>query len=290
MSLSEFLQQENIFRTALSGSSEKLKNDILKAGEKWFKDNPAESEIIKENLLSFGFQSNSELLRSIEKNITLHYYEKFLGLCLKPVEFKSYLRNHILGEDSIAKLQNSLKSNRAVFLASGHFGAVEFIIPYLASFNLPVSAVLRFKTERLSETVHNQAQAMTKGGEFGKIGLIEIGKPGSPAALEMASVLRKKEILLSMFDEKTEYSKPVSLLNKEVWGGAGIDRILRFSGSDIDLYSAFMVREGDEQYRLTLNKADLEDPLNSLFGSLEQLVTKHPHQWYFLHEEIPFVK
>ncbi len=290
MSLSEFLQQEKLFDLASDGSPFQLKKEILRLGCIWFKDNPEQAELIKHNLHSFGFAANDQLIRDIQHNIILHYYEKFLGLCLKPDEFGTYLSDRIEGGEQIATLHHSINSGRAVFIASCHFGAVEFIVPYLSMQKLPVSAVLRFKTQRLSATVRQRADQMAAGGNFEKIGFVEIGKPGSAAALEMAAVLRRKEILLSMFDEKTEYSKPVEFLGNKVYGGAGIDRILRFCGSETDLYFAFMTRTEQEKYSFTLLKADHHEPVKSLFSLLEKVAANNPQQWYFLHEEIPFVE
>ncbi|KMQ52340.1 lipid A biosynthesis acyltransferase [Chitinispirillum alkaliphilum] len=289
MSLSEFLQQDKLFNLAQNGSPFQLKKEILSLGTAWFENNPSESNLIEENLKGFGFTPNNQLLEDIRHNIILHYYEKFLGLCLKPAEFKKYLNDRIQGHDHVSTLKESINAGRSVFLASCHFGAVEFIVPYLASHHLPLNAVLRFKTPRLSETVKGRAKEMSSQGDFKKIGFIEIGKPGSAAALEMAAVLRRKEILLSMFDEKTEYSKPVEMFGKKIYGGAGIDRILRFCGSQADLFLAFMVRTEHERYSFTLLKADLANPIESLFKQLEHTAKNNPEQWYFLHEEIPFV-
>ena len=290
MSFSEFLQKEKLFRTASDCSPSKLKKEITELGFQWFRDNPSATEAIENNLRAFGFDPAASLISDFQYHLSLHYYEKFLGICLKPSEYREYLRERIDGIEAINLLQNSLQKTRGIFVTTCHFGAVEFIVPYLSSFMLPVSAVLRFKTQMLSETVHKRAQQMASGGDFGSIGFIEIGKPGSAVALEMAAVLRRKEILLSIFDEKTEYSKPVKLLNREVWGGAGVDRITRFCGSEVDLFAAFMQRTGEETYKLMLHKADPEQPVESMFSCLEKFAGTNPEQWYFLHEEIPFVE
>jgi hypothetical protein len=52
-----------------------------------------------------------------------------------------------------------------------------------------------------------------------------------------------------------------------------------------------MVRLENDQYKLQLEKIDLtsKDILQQMYNSLKAIVENHCEQWYFLHEEIPFV-
>jgi lauroyl/myristoyl acyltransferase len=132
---------------------------------------------------------------------------------------------------------------------------------------------------------------MTKLGLTGEINFIEIGKPGTNAALEMAAALRKKEVLVTVFDEKTDYSIPVKLFGRDVWGGAGLDKLIKYTGSSIAVFNAYMIRTGPYNFELKLVEINVksENIIQNMFTNLEQLVKDHLEQWYFLHEEIPFI-
>lgn len=293
MSLSEFLQCNEVMQCTRKGDPAKLLQTITNKGNEWFALHPEESSFIRSNLDAFGFNSDKNAIKQFQYNLILHYYEKLLGLCLPPLEFRNFLYANIEVNDGIELLQKSLSEGKAVLLANGHFGAVEFSTPLLAAFRLPVNTVLRFKTETLAEMASKRAAELTQCADFGKINFIQIGRAGTAAAMEMAAALRRKEILISIFDEKTEYSRKVSLFGSQIWGGAGIDRIIRFSGTDLDLFTIFMIRTTSGGYTLQIEKINRSDPgkvIDNLYTSLEAIVEKYPQQWYFLHEEIPFVE
>jgi lauroyl/myristoyl acyltransferase len=293
MSLSEFLQCNEVMRCTREGDPGKLFRTILNKGNEWFALHPEESTFIRSNLDAFGFNSSKSAIEQFQYNLILHYYEKLLGLCLPPVEFRNFLLANIEINNGIEQLKKSLEDGKAILLANGHFGAVEFSAPLLAAFKLPVNTVLRFKTEILAQMASERAAQLTQKADFGKINFIQIGRTGTAAAMEMAAALRRKEILMSIFDEKTEYSRKVPLFESLVWGGAGIDRIIRFSGTDLDLFTIFMIRTTDSKYQLRIDKINRSDPdqlIDNLYKSLESTVQRNPEQWYFLHEEIPFVE
>jgi lauroyl/myristoyl acyltransferase len=293
MSLSEFLQCNEVMRCTKDGDPKKLLSTILTKGNEWFQLHPEESLFIRSNLDAFGFKSDKESIAVFQRHLILHYYEKLLGLCLPPAQFREFLLSNITVSNGIEQLNSSLSQGKAVLLANGHFGAVEFSTPLLAAYKLPVNTVLRFKTETLAQMASERAAQLTSEAEFGKINFIQIGRAGTAAAMEMAAALRRKEVLLSIFDEKTEYSKKVPLFGLMVWGGAGIDRIIRYSGTDLDVFTIFTIRTTENRYRLHIEKIDTTDPsmiISNLYTSLENIVANNPEQWYFLHEEVPFVE
>src|SRR5690554_1272679 len=101
--------------------------------------------------------------------------------------------------------------------------------------------------------------------------------------------LKRKKIIFSIFDEKTEYSKPVTIFGKKVSGGAGLDRIARFANTPTDIFTAFMTRNENGTYTLDLKKIEHQNSVQKMFDELETIVKEITEQWYFLHEEIPFL-
>jgi lauroyl/myristoyl acyltransferase len=263
----------------------------MRLGAEWFRDRPEESELIARNLRDLGLADDEGVVARIREHIVLHYYEKLLPLCGDPAYYHRFLADTAEVDGAVGRLTEAAGAGRGVLLAVPHFGAVELIAPALAARSLPVTAVLRFKTPELSAMANAHVRRMAESGLFREITFIEIGKPGTNAALDMAAVLRRGEILLSVFDERTEYSVPVKLMGRTVWGGAGLDKLISFAGASIDIHAAFMLRESLDRCSLHLRGIDPQggNPIQQLYDELESMLAGHLEQWYFLHEEIPFV-
>jgi lauroyl/myristoyl acyltransferase len=291
MSLSKYIQSPEILNNIFGKKPEALQEAILKKGWEWYADHPGETALIQKNLLSLGFPVSDDLVFNIQMHVIFHYYEKLLPLCGTPQWYHSFIKERVDSREAVNTLSDARK-NQGILIAVAHFGAVEFLAPALALHMLPIHSVLRFSTERFSESAKKYVQSMEATGLFGPIRFIEIGKLGTMVALEMAAVLRNREILISVFDEETEYSIPVELFGKQVLGGAGLDRLLRFTNAPVSAFNAFVTRTGNGRYALTLLPIDLSlpDPVQSMFKNLERMVKQNPEQWYFLHEEIPFVQ
>jgi hypothetical protein len=290
MSLSRFLQSK-LFSSLQGKTPFELKTAVLQEGYSWFNEHPEETTLIVENIEILGKKADPDLIKRVQENILLHYYEKLLPVMRSPMFYHDFLVEHIDAGDTVEKLKTASDNGKGILLTVAHFGAVEFIAPYLASNFFPISVLLKFTTQQLSKAAHEQVYAFTESKLFGPIHFIELGKPGTSAALDMAAVLRRKEFLLTVFDEKTDYSIPVTLFGKKIWGGAGLDKLIAFTGSNIALFSAFMIREDNGRYRLELTEIDLKgtQPVQILFDKLEKILENYFEQWYFLHEKIPFV-
>ncbi|MBD3319757.1 MAG: hypothetical protein GF350_01535 [Chitinivibrionales bacterium] len=290
MSLSEYLQEYDVLNTGSGSGPGALKQAVVRRGCEWFDKNPDEKSIIRENLSAFGLDSGSDAVRRVIDNLLLHYYEKLIPFCLDAKEYYDYVRERVVAGDGPGLITAAREQGKAVVLATAHFGAIELIAPFLAAARLPVVPVLRFKTQHLSDMARDRAAEMESSGRFALVRFIEIGRPGTVAAMEMAAALRRKDILISMIDENTGYSIPVSLLNRKIAGGAGLDRVLNYAGASVAVFSASMVREGDEHYRFVLSPVAENSitPVQDLFDILGQTVKLHPEQWYFLHENITF--
>ena len=291
MSLSKHLQTSGLLSRIAGMAPEHLKEVVMDLGTAWYREHHEERDVIGRNLEAFGLDSSPSTIDAVVENTILHYFEKLLPLAGDIALYAEFLSSRIDGIVAVSALKESLASPRGVCLAAAHFGAVEFITPFLAARKLPMNVVLKFTTEQLSAAAQQQAIAMEQSGLFSLINIIELGRPKTVAAMQMAAALRRREIVLSVFDEKTPYSKPVELFGRGVWGGAGIDRMISFANTPVDLFAAFMVREGTERYRLELHKIDTGDDgrIEAIYRALQTVVTRHPAQWYFLHEEIPFV-
>ena len=293
MSLSGYMQSGELLQQAPGKTAEAFRELILDRGRTWFGNHPDERRIISENAEAFGFSPSDTLLSSIEENISLHYFEKLVPLCGDPAFLADFVRANVNAGQAVERVRIELKHGKGVLLATPHFGGIELFGPVISLGSLPLNAVLRFTTQELSERVHAHAERLTNEGPFSEIRFIELGKPGTSAGMEMAAVIRRKEILLTVFDEKTNYSIPVTLFGKRLWGGAGLDRLVKFSSAPITVFVAFMVRtQQNFRYELRLVEiAPSEDNLiQDMYDALQDVLQNNFEQWYFLHEQIPFLE
>lgn len=291
MSLSKHLQT-SILPVLKNKSPDELKSLILQLGRQWYSEHSEEQLLIENNLNQLGITVSAELISNIKENILLHYYEKLLPLSGGPQEYFQFLNDHVDNSDALEQIESVHRSGRGILLATAHFGAVELIAPFLATRKLPMNVLLRFTTEQMSASAHDLAEKYFRSGLFGQTRFIELGKPKTSAALDMAAVLRRNELLLAVFDERTDYSIPVTLYNKQLWGGAGLHKLIAFTQRNIALFTIFMLRQKNGRYKLIVNEIDKEskDAVQMLYNSLSDLLADNLEQWYFLHEELPFVE
>jgi lauroyl/myristoyl acyltransferase len=289
MSLSKTLQSPNILSMIVGKSFDEMKDILTVQGGEYYADNPQEGETIRKNLASFGLPSDMDTVKHVQEHIIYHYAEKILPLAGTPAQLAEFIEKRIDFSQAKDLITNALQ-NGSVLIAVSHFGGVECIVPTLAYLKFPINPVLKFTTQNFSDKLRGFAKLMEKSGLFAPVNFIEIGKPGSQSASLMMKVLGKKEILFSAFDEETPSSKPVKLFNRSVLGGAGLDRLLKFADGNASVFNAFLIRAGGN-YRMQLLPIDIkaEDIIQQMYSNLQSVLEQHFEQWYFLHEEIPFV-
>jgi len=290
MELKKHLVSEEMLMLLKGKNYEDMRDIIVEEGLQFFSMHDSETQLISSNLQRFGISVTEKLLSSVQNHIILHYYEKLLPLCESPEVFYHFLRNTIDMKDAVTKLSQANRDGKAVIIAAAHFGGLELMAPALATYKLPLSAALRFTTEIFSEYLYKSMKNAKESGFFGNIHFIEIGRPGVNAALSMGASLRRKELLVTIFDEDTEYSVPVTLFGKTIWGGAGVQKLIAFGGNSVKLFNAFMIRTDYKCYKLLLKDIDLKvkNPIQYMYSNLEQILKTHLEQWYFLHEKISF--
>src|SRR5271157_5160217 len=137
MKLSGFLQSPDFLASLPRKSREELRSLIFTKGREWFDAYPEESMVIARNLRAFAIPATSALVREIQNNVLLHYYEKMLPLCLSPREYHSYLTDSVAMPPEFETLAADAGSNSGVVIAVCHFGAVECIAPALAARGIP---------------------------------------------------------------------------------------------------------------------------------------------------------
>ena len=292
MTLSSHLQSREFLESLPGISRDELRDHIFEQGAVWFENHHDETDTIGKNCSALGIGCDASLIKDIQRHILLHYYEKLLPFSMTPEQFKEYLSQRVVlpGENRV--LKKSLGDKKGVLLSVCHFGAVELIGPSLAAQGIPFTGTLRFATVALSDAARSKAGQLTKSGLFADLKFIEIGAGPSASSLEMAAVLRRGELLCTVFDEPARHGVEVSLFGRRVLGNAGLEKLVAFMNGAVTVVTAFMIRTKDETYefRCAELKSAPEGLTQRMFGTFERECLPYLSQWYFLHEDIPFVK
>jgi len=289
MSLSKLLQSPEIISMIAGKTYDEIKKLLLAKGGEYCDCNRQESETIKKNLESFGLPSDFNTVKRVQEHIIYHYAEKILPLAGTPDQLADFIKSRIDFSQAKETLTESLK-NGSVLAAVSHFGAVECIIPALSYLKIPTNPVLKFSTQNLSDKIHDYAKLMEESALFAPIKFIEIGKPLSHNAFLMARALDRNEVLFTVFDEETPHSKPVKLFNRNIPGGAGLDRLLKYAHKNVSVFNIFMIRS-EENIKMRFMPVDIkaEDIAQQMYNNLQSVLEEHFEQWYFLHENISFI-
>jgi lauroyl/myristoyl acyltransferase len=290
MSLSKELQSPEILAKIVGKSPADITKMFLSIGQEWYSNNSDESKLIAENLKLFGLE-NKTTVEKVQEHIVLHYVEKVLPLSGSFEQFADFIDANVDTTEAKAQLAKAAQTG-GTLMATPHFGAVELAVPTVSRLGFTANAVLKFSTPHLSEKAQSFAKGMENTGKFSQIKFVEIGKPGVISALEMSAAIKRDEILFSVFDEETNYSTPVNLFNQKVMGGAGLDRLLKFTKHPVTVFNVFLVRTGDQKYKMVLKEVflDKENIVQQMYDNLQSVLSESPEQWYFLHEEIPLAK
>lgn len=292
MTFSSHLQSKEFMESLPGISREQLRDHIFAHGALWFNDHHEETDAIRKNCTALGIGCDAGFIKDVQRHVLLHYYEKLLPFSMTPEQFKAYLSQRVVLPKEINLVKKSLGEKKGVLIAVCHFGAVELIGPSLAAQGIPFTGTLRFATGALSEAARSKAGRLAQSGLFAALRFIEIGNGPSAASLDMAAVLRRGELLCAVFDEPARYGAEVTLLNRRILGNAGLEKLVAFMNGAVTVMTAFMVRTHDEAYELRLAElaSDPEGLTQRMFGAFEKECLPLLPQWYFLHEEISFVK
>jgi KDO2-lipid IV(A) lauroyltransferase len=223
--------------------------------------------------------SASELRRAVRKTfqgIFDHYHEK-LYLAYAPFhKIKKFFakKMHFEGENA---LQQALALGKGAILATGHFGAVEFLPVALAFQGYKVSMICRFQTSRLRDSLVERAK---------QVDMEIIDSEKGNCLLAALKALKQGRIIITESDEfdewKTKDNYQVSFLGAQLDYDRTLDILSKRSGSPV--VSALVSRTG-KGYTLHLTPVSFQRPTEFKVGEkcleiLEEMCELVPTQWY----------
>ncbi len=258
---------------------------ILNKGLEYYNNHQEDVNIIAENIRSMGLPDEHKDIQETLTHIIVHYYEKLFVL-VKSFEAVWIAGNRIDMGDSLEYFREARRDKKAVFVAQSHFGATYLLGTVLMVNGFDIHMVGKFP-EPVGSMLINNSLNMTKRYKTGTTHFINISDPAVDVPMSMFKVLLSRQILSNVFDENNEFSKPVTLLGKRIFGGSGMDKILKNSNDDkVMLLTPFLIRTGDDTFRYEVDRHYFKDGdiIKSFYSSLEKRIKKYPAQWYFIHE------
>ena len=204
-----------------------------------------------------------------------HYHEK-LYLAYNPYErIKKFFAKNMNFEGEAA-LQQALALGKGAILATGHFGAVEFLPAALALKNYKVAIICRFQTSRLRDSLVEQAK---------HVDLQVIDADKGNCLLAAIKALKQGRIIITESDEFDEWkakdNHQISFLGARLNYDRALDVLRKRSGAPV--VSALVSRSA-KGYTLHLTPVSAERTDSKVgeqcLGILEAMCEKLPMQWY----------
>jgi lauroyl/myristoyl acyltransferase len=215
--------------------------------------------------------------RGVLRGIVRHYQEKMFNGFLSMPRFRKYLLSRVNFDEYEDVLRDALEEGRGVIIATGHYGALEFLPIYLAMKKYATVTVARFSTERL--------KALTIPRANGDGLDIVVPGNGTNVLVEARKVLRQNRIFVTQCDETDGWHIDSSARMEFLGRSIHPDRMLKVlcKRTGAVLLLGLLHREGRKGYKLVLHRVACEGdaPVNvRTLKLLEKYIYQHPEQWY----------
>ncbi len=224
-----------------------------------------------------------KLRRAVLNGITTHYYEKLFNVYAGESHVRTLFKTHA-NDSGLTDLYRGLHRGRGVLLVTGHFGGVEYMPLYLACKGLPVTIIVKFKTEKLMRASRQRAD------RYG-IRVINAGT-GSGVINGLLRDLRDNRVVITQCDEldawRPSRRRRIRFLDNIVGLDRTIDILVRRSRAAAVF--GVMSRQRERRYHLAAlsvkrAKTSFPEMANQSPGEivlhlLERCVYRFPEQWY----------
>ena len=247
----------------------------------YFMCNPGQANTIRENVArALKDRKPSEINKivgGVFRGIVQHYQEKMFNGFLSMSKFRKFLLSRVSFDGYERVLQDALKENRGVIIATGHYGALEFLPTYLVVRKYATATVANFATERLKKIIMSRAN-----GEG-----LDIIVPGDVRNVmhEASKALSQNKILITQCDETDEWrldrNHTMEFLGKKIHPDRTLKVLSKRTGAV--LLFGLLHRQSKNRYELVLHRVPDEGdaPISvRALNLLERYVYRYPDQWY----------
>lgn len=219
----------------------------------------------------------NEIAGGVLRGMTQHYLEKMFNAFLEVSKFRNFLISRVSFDGYERVLQDALNEGRGVIIATGHYGALEFLPSYLAVRKYAAVTVANFTTEKLKKIM---VQRANRDG-------LDVIVPGDvPNVLrEATKALGQNKIFITQCDEtdewRVDHNNTMEFLGQEIHPDRMIEVLCKRTRAV--LLFGLLHREGENRYKLLLHrvpdKGDASISVRTL-KLLERYIYRYPDQWY----------
>lgn len=227
---------------------------------------------------------------------SLKSYYDHVGLQLTYVAYFRHIKMFSLSifDRFVSRIKPSelafIRENREMFLSLNDGGGIVLLSHVggwaTAAHSLkadipPMHIVMHEATKKQISEVENSKQRQNESG----VQIIDLGKGAIAANVQIANALINKEVVAMMADRVTDKSKVIEVnflgsvvkINKNPF-----DIAYRFKKN---LVATFVISTKEKEYKLIFEKIQLdsktlEEIAQEYMDILENIVKKHPNQWY----------
>jgi len=220
------------------------------------------------------------LLYRTYRGIFEHYLEKIIIATRSPSEMADYLLRYCeMGNTKWLDLLHI--AGKGGIVATGHFGASEFLPVLLALNGYRTATLIRYKTVALREFAKKRAEAYN-------IVLIDANETHSSFQKALKAI-REGRILVALCDEFNHWSpskgSTIRVLGEECPADRGLAILQRRTKAPICLALLYRSYQSNgKRYRLALHpiteKGDTRPVSAAAWEILEKYIRRYPEQWY----------
>ncbi|MBN2530160.1 MAG: hypothetical protein JXR76_27460 [Deltaproteobacteria bacterium] len=286
MSIKNFLTTKDNLALVEKKSWKFSRPVIMAQGMRYFEEHPDEVAQIVENLASIGLPHSENAVKKTLEEIVAHYFEKLFAL-VKRYEAVWICRNRVtLAHGCLEPFEEAKRDGKALFVAQSHYGATYLLGSVLMVNGYDLTMVGKFP-EPVGSMLENNSKTLTERYGVGEVNIINLARPNCDVPTEMLRAFLLKQIVSNVFDENNEFCRPVTFFGKQIFGGSGMDLLLKnFNDDRVILVTPFLQRTGDETFIYDVDRHYFKsgDIIASFYKSLENKVRQYPAQWYFIRE------
>lgn len=282
MTLSKFLVLESKNFDLSDSSLEETKEIHRKLTRQWFAENQEFEQSVKENFELVTKKNYDDNRDAILDGYSDHYTEK-IYVYISPInKVKDELHKIVYKPEDLEKIRKGVE-NKSVLGFIGHLGGMEFIPTFFADHGIPVTVMLRFKSDQARQMAQDQISRYT-GLDMD---LIDVG---GQLYRNFRQFLNKKRLLITVFDgfdnwQLNRTSEQANFVGHDVYLDSTPARLHSLTGKGVVHYIS-IVRKGTE-YHLNVVDINVEgkNGLSSeIFKHWNESVQNNLDQWYIWDE------
>lgn len=248
----------------------------------------AENQDFEDSMKSYYQEVTGETYISNKEEIyngySDHYSEKIFVYSKSKHDLNTQFNKVVYKDSDIEKIKKGIEE-KSILGFIGHLGGMEFIPTFFANIGIPVTVMLRFKSDTARQmAAEKNAIYANEGWDFDMIDV------GGELYRNFRKFLSEKRLLITVFDgfdnwQLNHKSEKQSFAGNDILLDSTPKRLHSLTGKG-SVYYISMIRKGEDYH---LNVEEVEAPESdglptNVFKKWSKSVLDNPNQWYIWDE------